>query len=1091
MTKGIRKILISGLFFVLAGCLSVGFNQSKSSVMASANELKAEEGAQTRLVEPYGLRFSAYLDEEKYQEITDENGIEEGKTIGLIVAPTKYFEDYAAYKTENPEYAGEYFEYFRDVKGKMIHQTYSKEQIVQNTGNNATQYPWVIRLAVVDILFDNVDLKMSSVAYIKTEGVGYDYADVSNGRSVSYVSSAYLNEGNSSSVLEETLTKFAYKQLGVTYDYEATTDSVYVYDSQSYTWDELLAVSELNPASVYALSQEEVTLDLNSMQEVSFTNQKVAGLNVKWTTENDGIVTVENGVLKAVGCGETVVTAQVGQYSDSVTVTVPYVYQPLEPVSAEFANNTIWEGGGPLIQGIDGAANIVASTCTSAHHINFAYTTEKMDTLTIHLMSGSWVGGTAYNSLLRIKLAFNGEVYSYNANNNTWVDSFGVANPCIAMTYEDGTVANLAAMTADEWTTKFVTFTVSRIYTDLQVVMAPPAMGVTNAEGGSVDLCIAYSSLWEDKLENDDVYSVGAWLSYDAHWSTMDIPYTGAGGYLVSQADGNKGFFINGYVEGMNTVAVKMSALNGWADGNSLLRLQLRYNGTTYTYDATSNTWKDGAGNVGKVTMKYEDGTDVNLGAMTDYVNVPVTFIISDITTDLKLVLNPPAYGTDNANGIVHINFHGHSWYSFVSVDISTDVQNINLKIGEMETATVNVSHDGVAVVNPVFAWSSNDEKVAIVNNGVITAIGEGETIVTATYTYNGLKYKVVILVTVIDPYVPLEPVYSSININTSWAGGGSLMQGIEGGWNTVASVCSSAHHIAVPYAGEMMDTLTLRIASGNWVGGAGYNSLLRIKLAFNGSTYTYNVNNNSWVDALGTANPCIAMTYADGTEANLAAMTSDTWVLNYVTFTISQIYTDLQIVMAPPVMGSAESDGCVDLAIAYSPLWEDKLKNDDVYSVGAWLSYDAHWSTMDIPYTGAGGYLVSQADGNKGFFINGYVEGMNTVAVKMSALNGWADGNSLLRLQLRYNGTTYTYDATSNTWKDGAGNVGKVTMKYEDGTDVNLGAMTDYVNVPVTFIISDITTDLKLVLNPPAYGTDNANGIVHINFHGYSWYSK
>ena len=65
------------------------------------------------------------------------------------------------------------------------------------------------------------------------------------------------------------------------------------------------------------------------------------------------------------------------------------------------------------------------------------------------------------------------------------------------------------------------------------------------------------------------------------------------------------------------------------------------------------------------------------------------------------------------------------------------DVQNVTLKIGETTTLTATIIPDNAT--NKNVTWSSENEDIASANNGIVTAIGAGETTITAT-TEDGEK---------------------------------------------------------------------------------------------------------------------------------------------------------------------------------------------------------------------------------------------------------------------------------------------------------------------------------------------------------------
>ncbi|MBO5412434.1 MAG: Ig-like domain-containing protein [Clostridia bacterium] len=75
----------------------------------------------------------------------------------------------------------------------------------------------------------------------------------------------------------------------------------------------------LNPS--VTLSQETLSLDLFKTSTLSVGLQDLTG-TVVWSTTDDSVVTVSDGVVKAMGMGTATITATVGAYSDSCEVTV-------------------------------------------------------------------------------------------------------------------------------------------------------------------------------------------------------------------------------------------------------------------------------------------------------------------------------------------------------------------------------------------------------------------------------------------------------------------------------------------------------------------------------------------------------------------------------------------------------------------------------------------------------------------------------------------------------------------------------------------------------------------------------------------------
>lgn len=68
--------------------------------------------------------------------------------------------------------------------------------------------------------------------------------------------------------------------------------------------------------------------------------------------------------------------------------------------------------------------------------------------------------------------------------------------------------------------------------------------------------------------------------------------------------------------------------------------------------------------------------------------------------------------------------------------DINLDRSNITLVEETSETLTATTSPVGQTV-----AWSSSDDTIASVTNGVVTAVAEGTAVITASMTYDGTAY--------------------------------------------------------------------------------------------------------------------------------------------------------------------------------------------------------------------------------------------------------------------------------------------------------------------------------------------------------------
>ena len=169
----------------------------------------------------------------------------------------------------------------------------------------------------------------------------------------------------------------------------------------------------------------------------------------------------------------------------------------------------------------------------------------------------------------------------------------------------------------------------------------------------------------------------GEWKAGTLQWGygASDTYYGVAGGALSNgkyRSDGaTEQYSYYAYAEGMNAVTFKIADYN-WGDYNSLMRIQLGFNGKVYTYDGETNSWKDADGNVNaNIRMFKADGSKVtNLADIAKSVNGDigelVTFVITDITTDLKIINNPPTtnHNPSDSNTYVTLTNNGCTWYN-------------------------------------------------------------------------------------------------------------------------------------------------------------------------------------------------------------------------------------------------------------------------------------------------------------------------------------------------------------------------------------------------------------------------------------------
>jgi len=110
---------------------------------------------------------------------------------------------------------------------------------------------------------------------------------------------------------------------------EFNEDMAAIPADDSYTFTYVTAV----PVTGVTLDKPALSLDLGNVVTLAatITPDNATDKTAAWTSSDENIVTVKDGVVTAVGYGTAVVTVKVGTVEASCTVTVPYPYIPVVP----------------------------------------------------------------------------------------------------------------------------------------------------------------------------------------------------------------------------------------------------------------------------------------------------------------------------------------------------------------------------------------------------------------------------------------------------------------------------------------------------------------------------------------------------------------------------------------------------------------------------------------------------------------------------------------------------------------------------------------------------------------------------------------
>ena len=100
------------------------------------------------------------------------------------------------------------------------------------------------------------------------------------------------------------------------------------------------------PVESISLNKTETTIAVGGSETLEATIDPInADEEVTWSSSNETIATVDNGVVVAVAEGIAIITAKAGDKSASCTVTVTHVMVPVESITLNKTETSIPEGG--------------------------------------------------------------------------------------------------------------------------------------------------------------------------------------------------------------------------------------------------------------------------------------------------------------------------------------------------------------------------------------------------------------------------------------------------------------------------------------------------------------------------------------------------------------------------------------------------------------------------------------------------------------------------------------------------------------------------------------------------------------------------
>ena len=97
MKKTLRNKILVILVCVFLFCTCMGMGLFLVGAQSNEREFFVRPGASVRAIDPAGIRFETYFNKNVYDEVVENGQIKSNKTLGTIVVPYSYVEDYQEY----------------------------------------------------------------------------------------------------------------------------------------------------------------------------------------------------------------------------------------------------------------------------------------------------------------------------------------------------------------------------------------------------------------------------------------------------------------------------------------------------------------------------------------------------------------------------------------------------------------------------------------------------------------------------------------------------------------------------------------------------------------------------------------------------------------------------------------------------------------------------------------------------------------------------------------------------------------------------------------------------------------------------------
>lgn len=344
----------------------------------------------------------------------------------------------------------------------------------------------------------------------------------------------------------------------------------------------------------------------------------------------------------------------------------------------------------------------------------------------------------------------------------------------------------------------------------------------------------------------------------------------------VASVNSSTGAITIGTTEGTTTITASSEETEDYAAGTASYTITVAKGISTVTLNKTALTFNvvDGITQALTGTPKYNDeaidGAVVTWSVVSgsDYASVSDAGVVSAIAPGLATIrasyAGSTVYAASYADCAVTVN------KANTAITLTTsDVTTIDLKPANKANVRLNASvkaiksdESQVNVVSPTITWTSSDETVATVSEGVVTGLKVGSATITASYA-GGANYNAATNATC---DITVSDTRTAVNMSSFTAGKTTLViddveatnvTNDQAGWTAAYTYTSSDESVATVASdgkitairkGTATITATLNVADNDatYKAGATASKTLEITVNKHSHTVTFSVNGNT-----------------------------------------------------------------------------------------------------------------------------------------------------------------------------------------------------------------------------------------------------